>query len=139
MPTYRLDIADQFDFRLIGVSTHERDYRLAWAVNLALGWNLSRDEDLEIPARSRRPASKHSVFVYSAEENSGVYYLIENKSASGLLMPAVQQFQFLIKVDDMPDELFNEFLTGLRSANYVMTAVEISLEGLKEKENLIMQ
>ena len=139
MPTYRLDIEDQFDFRLIGLSSHERDYRLAWSINLAMGWNLQRSEDIEVAARNKRPASTHSAFVYTAEENSGVYYLLENKSSTGMLLPAIQQFQYLIKVDDMPDELFAGILGGLRRANYVIAAVELPLDGLKERENLIMQ
>ena len=35
----------EFDFNLLGICCHEKDYRLCWAVNSTLRLNLSKTKD----------------------------------------------------------------------------------------------
>lgn len=47
MSRIRLEIEDSFDFRVIGVSCHEKDYRLVWALNSISGFDFTRMDDLK--------------------------------------------------------------------------------------------
>ena len=46
---YYLEDAYEYDFLLIGISCHEKDYRLSWALNQNLSLQLIKEkEDIEV-------------------------------------------------------------------------------------------
>ena len=46
---YYLEDAYEYDFLLIGISCHEKDYRISWALNQNLSLQLVKDkEDIEV-------------------------------------------------------------------------------------------
>lgn len=52
----------EFEFQLIGISCHEKDYRICWALNQALGVELTKTEtDLELVLKKR----KKNFFLFS--------------------------------------------------------------------------
>ncbi len=137
MPTYKLDISDEFDFQLIGISSHEKDYRVAWAINLALGWNLERQEEVTTLSKNKKSQSDHGVFSFEAEEDKTMFVLVENRSSTGLLLPSLQQFQYLLKVENLADERMQEIIVQLKKSPLILTAYEVPLNAAKEKQNLI--
>lgn len=137
MPTYKLDISDEFDFQLIGISSHEKDYRVAWAINLALGWNLERQDEITTLSKNKKSYSDHGVFTYEAEEEKSMFVLVENRSSSGLLLPSLQQFQYLLKVENLIDERIQDIIVELKKSPLILTAYEVPLNAAKEKQNLI--
>jgi len=139
MPTYKLDISEEFDFQLVGISSHEKDYRVSWSINLALGWNLERREDVTSYSKSRKIESDHSVFAYEAEDDKAMFVLVENKSATGMLLPSLQQFQYLLKVENYSDVRMQDLLVELKKIPQILMAVEVPLHSAKEKQNLIFE
>jgi hypothetical protein len=137
VPTYKLDISDEFDFQLIGISSHEKDYRVAWAINLALGWNLERQEEVTTLSKNKKSQSDHGVFSFEAEEDKTMFVLVENRSSTGLLLPSLQQFQYLLKVENLADERMQEIIVQLKKSPLILTAYEVPLNAAKEKQNLI--
>ncbi len=137
MPTYKLDISDELDFQLIGISSYEKDYRVAWAINLALGWNLERQEEVTTLSKNKKSQSDHGVFSYEAEEDKTIFVLVENRSSTGLLLPSLQQFQYLLKVENLADERMQEIIVQLKRSPLILTAYEVPLHAAKEKQNLI--
>jgi hypothetical protein len=137
VPTYKLDISDEFDFQLIGISSHEKDYRVAWAINLALGWNLERQEEVTTISKNKKNLSDHGVFSFEAEEDKTMFVLVENRSSTGLLLPSLQQFQYLLKVENLADGRMQEIIVQLKKSPLILTAYEVSLNAAKEKQNLI--
>lgn len=137
MPTYKLDISDEFDFQLIGISSHEKDYRVAWAINLALRWGLERQEEVLTFSKNRKSQSEHGVFAYEAEDDKALFVLVENRSSTGLLLPSLQQFQYLLKVENLASERMQEIIVELKKSPLILTAYEVPLNAAKEKQNLI--
>ena len=58
MAFHTLEIEDEYDFEIIGVSSHEKDYRLAWSLNKTLGWRLVRIEDAVV--EGKRSTTHHA-------------------------------------------------------------------------------
>ena len=48
MKKHLLEIEYDYDFVLIGISSHEKDYRVCWALNNKLGLELVKTEPFEI-------------------------------------------------------------------------------------------
>ena len=52
---YHLEEEYEYDFELFGISTHEKDYRLCWAINNSLKISLERtSEDVELIFRHQK-------------------------------------------------------------------------------------
>jgi hypothetical protein len=135
MTKYQLEVEYDYDFILIGISCHAKDYRLCWAVNNALGLALEKeDEDVEILHKKEK--SQHSVFSFYHEENYTEYTLVLNRGTHGLLIPEQKQADYMLLIRNNFGDDLSEILSKIRRIDFVLTAFEIDVERLKSKQNL---
>lgn len=128
----------EFDFILLGVSCHEKDYRLCWAMNQALEISLSKEErDIEVIIKKSNRCSLHSMFTYFDEDNEIEYRLIANRSTMGVLVPEKSQADYLLMISDNYFSSTNELKKKVNEIPFVLTSFIIEVESLKSKENLI--
>lgn len=135
---YSLDDDYEFDFHLLGVSCHEKDYRICWAINHALGINLSKEEkDIEVIIRKSNRFSLHSMYTFFDEDNEVEYRLISNRSTMGYLIPEAMQADYLLMISDNCQWTVDELKKEINGIGFVLTTYQINVESLKSKENLI--
>lgn len=135
MAIYTLDIEADFDFEVIGISSHEKDYRLAWNLNRQMGWRLVRKDDIVI--RGKLNSSDHPVFQYVHPVDQVTITLIDNKTEHGILLPEAHQCDYLIKLENLQEETDEAFYRKLRSIRPILTAFPLVIGNLKSKHNLI--
>lgn len=135
---YTLEDDYDYDFRLVGISCHAKDYRLCWCLNRFLNLGFIKDNnDLEIVGDGLFEGSKHSMFSYYDEEDQNEYFLIANRDSQGFLLPEQKQADFVLLIkESLPLDL-DGFVKELRSLDLILTSFEIDVEKLKSKENLI--
>lgn len=137
MPVYYLDLGIDEDFELIGVSSHEKDYRLAWALNRAMNWSLQRVEDIELDQKTG--VSMHAQFQFTHPVEGHIYTLIDNKTENGLLIPELAGFDYLIKVDQSAEVMDDDFYKSLRKTPFILAVYPVDLSKIKSKQNLFYQ
>lgn len=137
MAVYTLEITEDFGFDLIGLSSHERDYRLAWSLNRNMGWKLTRLEDLM--CETKRGISSYPQFRYLNLTDQTVITLIDNKTQEGLFLPELSQFDYVLKIENSRDPLDDHFLRKLKRTPFLMTAFQVDVEKLKSKRNLLFE
>ena len=77
---YLLEEEYDYEFRLIGISCHAKDYRLCWSLNRFLGLGLIKeDQNLSIIEEGLFGGSTHSMYSWYDEENHHEYFLITNR------------------------------------------------------------
>lgn len=133
-----LDIEYEYDFLLIGVSCHEKDYRLSWALNNTLNLELSKTNDLQIDSKKHKDPLTYSMFTFDNEQQHRQYYLISNRCLLSPLVPEQKQADFFLMIKGT---LLNDDKTTLikrvKETPTVLTAFEIDPNKLKSKENLL--
>ena len=135
---YYLDDTYEYDFLLIGISCHEKDYRISWALNQNLSLQLVKEkEDLEVFINKTNELSLHSIYTYKNAETHNEFILINNRSSAGFLIPEKQVADYLLIVKENFDFSSELFLKKIKNINFVLTAFKIPVEQLKSKENLI--
>jgi hypothetical protein len=135
---YTLEEEYDYDFRLVGISCHAKDYRLCWCLNRFLGLGFVKDtNDLEIIGEGFFSGSTHSMYSYYDEEDQNEFYLIANRDSRGYLLPEQKQADFLLMIKESLPLNLDEFIKDLRSLDLILTSFEIDVEKLKSKENLI--
>lgn len=130
-----LSIEEDYDFALLGISCHTKDYRLCWELNKVLNFDLIRAIDLEI---NKTTIDKYSFYEYIDEEHYLEYYLISNRSITGYLIPEQKKVDFFFMIKgNISDYLIDDILSKTNAISSVLTSFKIDPNQLKSKQNLL--
>jgi hypothetical protein len=136
---HTLEIEYDFDFVLIGISSHEKDYRISWALNNKLQLDLIKTEPLEIKDKKQDELSHFSLFCFERPDEFMEYFIIANRSEKGLLIPEQKQVDyFFIIRGEIENDAVMEIIRQIKEINLVQTAFRIDVNALKSKQNLIL-
>jgi len=135
MPKIVLNLEEDYDFALVGVSCHTKDYRLCWELNKVLNFDLIRSEDLEI---NKTAIDKYSFYEFIDEDNYLEYYLISNRGNTGYLISEYKKVDFFFMIKgNISDFLIDDLLSKINSLSLVLTSFKIDPNQLKSKQNLL--
>jgi hypothetical protein len=135
---FKLEIEYDYDFVLIGICSHEKDYRICWAINQKLDFDLKKTEDLEIKEKKQAEPSLFSMYVHENPEEYVEYYVIANRGANGMLVPEQKQADYFLMIrGTITDGQVESIIKQLREISMVLTAYEIDPTQLKSKHNLL--
>ncbi len=126
---------NEFDFGLLAISTHIKDYRICWEINNFLSLDLQRSDDLELKTSSG--ITSFSFFSFYNEETNISFYLLGNRSTGGLLIPEKKQADFFLIIKDATEDYHNEKLIELKKLPNVLAVYSLNPLELKSKNNLL--
>ncbi len=134
-----LEIEYDYEFILIGISCHCRDYKLCWAINKQLGFSLTKDADMELPIKKNQMATVFSRFSHFDEDKRLSYMLISNKGTNDYLLPEQKKHaDYLFKIEgNMSETEQQEFVSQLKQIDLIQLAFVIDVQELKSKQNLL--
>ncbi|MGB0887227.1 MAG: IPExxxVDY family protein [Vicingaceae bacterium] len=131
-----LTLEEDYDFSLIGISCHTKDYRLCWEINKSLSIDLFRSSDFEI--NKKNETSTYSFYECIDEVNYLEYYLISNRSNTGFLIPEQKSVDFFLMLKgNVSNNLTTNIITKLNALALILTTFEINPNSLKSKQNLL--
>ena len=135
---YTLEEEYEYDFRLIGISCHEKDYRICWGLNNGLRLSLAKEEKgIEVLIKKTNEFSKHALYSYFQEDTENEFTLLNNRSNAGYLVPEQAQADYLFMIKESYDVDILALISKIKSIPFVLTAFEVKVGNLKSKENLI--
>jgi hypothetical protein len=135
---FTLDITYDFDFILLGISCHEKDYRISWAIREKLEIDLCRGEDLNIASKKPGEAGAYAIYECFHEDNDSGIFLISNRSESSFLIPEQRSCDyFLIARGAYDVENKEEMIRRIREIPFVLTVFSIEPTSLRSRQNLI--
>ena len=135
---HTLELEYDFSFVLIGISAHEKDYRICWAINNHFGLNLIKVEPLEIKDKKQNDPSLFSLFICDRSDEFLEYIVVANRSEKGLLIPEQKQMDYFFMIrGEVTEELAEDALQKMKETGLVQTAVRINAATLKSKQNLV--
>lgn len=135
MAKFTLEIEEDFDFRLIGIFSHSKDYRLCWEINKTFNFDLLKGDNLTVQLKDN--IQEHSFFSYHEEDELLEYYLISNRSEAGLLIPEEKCDYFFLIKGHYRDNTITELRKQLNQLKPILATSIIEVEELKSKDNLI--
>ncbi len=161
MAKHTLKIEDDFDFVLIGISSHEKEYRICWALNNKFDFEFKKTDSLEIKGKKQETPSFFSLFKYENPEEFIEYFVIANLSESKsveaknytlfkednkesqsseneFLIPEYKQMNYFFVIKgEINSAMVEETIKRIKEIDMIQTAVNIDIEQLKSKQNLI--
>ncbi len=121
MAKYKLDMEPGPEVTLIGISCHVNDYRLCWALNRALGINLTRREN-DITDPGPEKLANYSAFDHTDEESQAHFVLVNNHSTDGILLKEHKQADYFLVVDESAPLTAEELIDNVRKTEFVLMA-----------------
>lgn len=138
MAKFKLDIEYDYDFILIAICSHERDYRFCWALNKTLNLDLQkREQPIEIKDKKLDGPLNFSVYHHPDEEMFTDYYIIVNRANGVFLITEHKNVDyFMIIKGNITTAEKNKLITQLKKINNILTAYEIDPNTLVSKQYL---
>jgi hypothetical protein len=126
------------DTRLLGIIAPIKDYQFCWHLNNSIGLDF-RINDIEIKLIKKKRDYFFSVYEYQVPTGSLEHFIYNNQFDGEYLLPEFKHFDFLwlMKGDEVNDETMQETTQIIRSISGVQLVTELSIEQIKNKENLV--
>ena len=106
-------------FTIIGISSHENDYRLSWSINEQLGYTFTQSDNLVTAA-----GKEFTCFVH--EDGNQRLVLVSNRCDNGFLLEKYKNFDFVLKFDsELGEAEISAWLRNLRKVPLVSAAFPI--------------
>jgi hypothetical protein len=122
-----------YDFSLIGISCHLKDYELCWNINKRLSFNfIKQRQDIEISVK--KTISKHPFYTFATEDGFVSYTLIKNRT-TGLMVPEQPNADYFLKIEG--DVSSHNLVSSLKNVPGILTAFVVDVNKLKSKENFL--
>ena len=138
MSKYRLEWEDEEDFIALGISSHQKDYRIAWEINKALHCELSRVSDYI--GLVGKKSSSHAYFRWDEAGDHYSYFLIGNRGTESYLLPELKQADYVFIIQGMTDLLdIDQIKSAIKNCKTVLTAFEIDRNMAKSIQNIVIE
>ena len=124
----KLEIDDEIEFPILGISTALGDYRLAWELNSKLKLKFQRSQEgkfFTIPDKSKKNID-YEYYSYVNEEEMSKFFLVKNKQKGSTLFSDRERLDFFLVLRDnfVWDE--EDLLSDLRKIKGVIAVFSFS-------------
>jgi len=138
MAKYTLSLEDDFNFDLIGLCSHQGDYRVCWSINEKMGLQLKKSiEPFMVSGKNGVINSSHSLYEWEDEIESVFYYLIQNKGNGKFLVPEKSQIDFFLVIQEAGVVEVDKLITQLKGISSILTAISFDPYELKSANKFI--
>jgi hypothetical protein len=140
MKKSKLLVEHSYDFELIGLVSHVRDYKMAWIVNKELDLNLVKFDDIELDFIT---PPNLIIAHYFLSLPHGRIQLLKNRALNSTnqilyLIPELKSMDYFLLVHDRSFQIsINTFATQLNKNTLIQNAMTLDVNKLKSKENLL--
>lgn len=126
------------DIRLLGIMAPIKDYQFCWHLNNNIGLDF-RINEIEIKLIKKKRDYFFSVYEYKVPTGTLEHYIYNNQFDGEYLLPEFKHLDFLwlMKGDEVNDETMLQTIQIIRSINSVQLVAELSIDQVKNKENLV--
>jgi len=132
----KLDIEPDPEVTVIGISCHEHDYRLCWAMNHAMELELTRRrEDITEEVGGRE--AHFGVYDHVGHPDRGGYTLINNHGDQGVLIADQKNADYFLVVDNEVVEDVPDLVDRIRAAEFVLAAFNLPFDQLRNGHKLL--
>lgn len=132
----RLESNFDKDYTLIGIVSHQRDYRLIWSINEKMKLHLVKMDDLKIFQDKKNEFNSFSFFYYDDPNTFKTYFFISNMGEKGPLFTEHKQTNFFLLIKgNVTQKLKDDLIHDLFANEYVLKVHFIPLSTVKNIDN----
>ena len=128
------------DYRLAGIATSLKEYKLCYHLNQLLGCDFRKLKDLIFEPKDRTRSTQFSVIKAGDDADKNQFIVFSNKSSGEYLLPEVSNFDYIIQVwGKYDDEDMRLLVEAIKQFPEVVMSAEIPVKKIKSKERLVYE
>mgnify|MGYP001329578485 FL=1 len=134
----KLEIDDEIEFPILGLSTALGDYRLAWELNSKLNLKFERSVGgtyFSIPDKSKKTVD-YDYYSYVSEEDMSKLFLVKNKQKGSTLFSDRDRLDFFLVLRDNFIYDIEDLILDLRKIRGVIAVFSFSSSEFEFSEYL---
>lgn len=140
MKKYSLNTEVDYDFLMLGISCHYRDYRMAWLLNQHLEINFSKTDPYTLFEKKNNQEFEFPLFIFDDEENYLFWNLVSNKTLGQLIIPEKKEFDYFVIIKGSYDFIDkDQLINKIKNIPGIILCSELFPESLKSKKNLFFE
>jgi hypothetical protein len=129
----------EFNFTVLAIASQSRDYHLCWQINRELSIDLRRGADLQVSDAKKQQVTYFSFYSFINDNDMSRYYFVANKSGNHLFLPEIKVADFLLVVNEKPEDEIKKIISVLKKMPQVIAVTELEIDKLKLKRSLIFE
>jgi hypothetical protein len=134
---HKLKIDEHFPFHIIGISCHENDYRLIWAINTGLQLSFVKASNLKVKVKQGKIV-EFSRYFFEDEMLQYNYYIISNICPESILIPEYRTIDYFLFIKGSFSEGFIEEITRkLKKIEIISAVFIINVNSVKSIKRLM--
>lgn len=134
------EMMDRFydETRLMGIVAPVEAYKFCWQINRLLNFDFRIVPEMELSMKKKGRRYFFSMYVFNQPSTSAAHFLYSNHCGGEFLLPELKHFDYLwlIKFDTVDEAEMRLFINSLRSIPLLQMVTELSIDKIKNKENL---
>lgn len=135
---HKLSTKAEINIILLGISSHENDYRISWALNEHLGFRFTKTENHKVLNQRLKELQEFSTSHYTKNENSNTYRLISNRCDNGFLIEELKNIDFLLIIEEKEISTpIQELIAKIKAIPFISAVFSIDLSSLKKKPHIL--
>ncbi|MFY0690116.1 MAG: IPExxxVDY family protein [Cyclobacteriaceae bacterium] len=141
MKKRKLNLDTPYDFVLLGLVCGKKEHQLAWHLNQLRGLHFVKEKDINISFKNDTTIkvsnyiTKTEFYQFDLLKNR---LLLSNSQKQKFLLNELQQFDYFLKLSLQIDDFnVDQLISSLRNIPVVDYLVEIDLNRVKQKDNLL--
>jgi hypothetical protein len=132
-----LSIDEELEFDVIGITSHQLDYRLVWYINSNLGIHLTKNQST-LPVFNDKKANEinFTYYNYDDELDRVGYFFVKNKNGLDFLVPEAQSVDYFLFLTNNYIIEIDEFIQKLRTIDTVLGVFKFDNQKFKSFQYL---
>jgi len=136
--TLKLKLDNTVGFKLLGISSHDHDYRVVWSMNTQFAMQFIRAESLSLHNQKLNVDMEFSRYIYYDEERYLRYSLISNRCPDGFLFPEMKNIDFILQVSgDMSESVIQALHKKIKGIDIVSAVFILAPDTIKGIEKIL--
>ncbi len=134
---HKLKASASDPYKLFGISSHENDYRLSWAINKKLQIKFRRTNNIIVQQNNETEKLEFSVFQYIQEDQLFKMNLVSNRCPDGFLIKKMKNIDYFLQVFGITSNSYiKNIIARIKEIEIVSAVFEVLPVNFKKTWNL---
>lgn len=137
MKKFKLKTEISYDFKLIGISSHEKPHKLTWAINTKLNFSFIQSENIILFDKKLNEEFEFAKYIY-IDDNEVEYNLISNRSSNAFFLNELSNFDYFLQLyGDLSKQHRDEIISNLRTVEFINAALKLDPICLLQRDRFL--
>ena len=131
---------NHYNYRVIGIITSVKDYRVCHYINKELEFKLFANEEIAIEQKVGEKNFIVKPYVYFPEKSIAKYFFINNKNENELLIKKLKEIDFFLFIEgEILRTEWNYVTKSLKNIDIIQHIMEVEIKHFETIEHLIFE